>query len=275
MKYSISNIAWAPGDADRIYDRLAGAGITGLEIAPGLFFPAADDPFAVDQAACDAARKSLASHGLRLTSMQSLLFGAKDASLFGNAAERRGFHEATARAIALGGRLGGLNLVFGSPANRRIPDGMSAAAAREIWQPALTDLGGLAQKAGSILALETNPEGYGTNFMTTLAETRRIAETLDHPGIGINLDLGALIMTGEIETLGDWLPETLPLISHVHLSAPNLAPIAGEALHVRRLVAALGQGGYERWCSVEMRAAPGALDGALDGALELIGALDG
>jgi sugar phosphate isomerase/epimerase len=271
VKYSISNIAWAPGDADLVYERLARAGITGLEIAPGLFFPAADDPFAVDQAGCDAARTSLAAQGLRLTSMQSLLFGAKSASLFGNAAERQGFLEATARAIALGGRLGGLNLVFGSPANRRVPDGMGAAAAREIWRPALTALGDFAHGVGSVLALETNPESYGTNFMTTLAETRRVAETLDHPGIGINLDLGALIMTGEIATLNDWLPETLPLISHVHLSAPNLAPISGEAANVRRLVAALGQGGYQRWCSVEMRAAPGAIDGAL----ELIGSLDG
>ena len=57
MILSVSNIAWAPAERLEAYDLLAEAGLTGLEIAPGLFFDAAEDAFAPDAATAEAYRR--------------------------------------------------------------------------------------------------------------------------------------------------------------------------------------------------------------------------
>ena len=38
MKLAISNIAWMPDERGAVYNLMAEAGVTGLEIVPGLFF---------------------------------------------------------------------------------------------------------------------------------------------------------------------------------------------------------------------------------------------
>ncbi|GAB4390772.1 sugar phosphate isomerase/epimerase family protein [Albidovulum sp.] len=260
MRLSISNIAWAPEAAAAVYPRLCDAGVSGLEIAPGLLFPGRD-PFAASREECREIREMIGSYGLQFTSMQSLLYGAEGAELFGPGKARRALAAGLERAIALAGRLGVPNLVFGSPGNRRIPEGLEAP--ESVWRPAFRALGDRAAAAGTVLALETNPAAYGTNFMVTLAETLAVARAVDHPAVRVNLDLGALILTGEIAAIDGWLQAALPLIHHVHLSAPHLAPIAEVETELRRLVSALDAAGYRGWYSVEMRAAPGALDAAL------------
>ena len=57
MKLAMSNIAWSADERLEAYRILREAGSTGLEIAPGLFFHEANDPFAPDSA---VARKALA-----------------------------------------------------------------------------------------------------------------------------------------------------------------------------------------------------------------------
>ena len=46
MKIAVSNIAWPAGLRDEAYAILRDGGVTGLEIAPGLFLAGAVDPFA-------------------------------------------------------------------------------------------------------------------------------------------------------------------------------------------------------------------------------------
>lgn len=57
MKLAVSNIAWTPEERRDVYDVMAETGVTGLEIAPGLFFHAAEDPFSPSE---DVARAALA-----------------------------------------------------------------------------------------------------------------------------------------------------------------------------------------------------------------------
>ncbi len=270
MKLSVSNIAWAPEEVDDAYRLLAGRGVPGLEIAPALFLPDVEDPFAATSEDCAAALERASAHGLSLTSMQSLLFGVDGAALFGTEAERQRLSGAMDRVIALAGRLGVPNLVFGSPKNRVVPDEMSAEDARAIWQDAFRRMGSAALSAGTIIALEPNPEGYGTNFMTTLAETAEVARTVDHPAVRVNLDLGALIMTGEIERVEAMLPEVLPLVSHVHLSTPYLEPLGSRPQEVGRLAAALRAAGWGGWVSIEMRRGLDALPEAIDVAMDAL-----
>ena len=55
MILAASNIAWAPEERLAAYDIMAAAGLTGLEIAPGLFFNGAEDPFVPDAATAEVA----------------------------------------------------------------------------------------------------------------------------------------------------------------------------------------------------------------------------
>ncbi|MFV2091457.1 MAG: sugar phosphate isomerase/epimerase family protein [Hyphomicrobiales bacterium] len=263
MKLSVSNIAWAPDETGAAYALLQEMGVSGLEVAPGILFAGFEDPMAAGQAACDAARAQAADHGLQFTSMQSLLFGAEGAALFETEMARARLITAMEAVIALAGRLGVPNMVFGSPKNRIIPGCMDASVARNIWRTAFRQLGDRAEAAGTILALEPNPPAYGANFMVTLAETLDVVRDVGHPAVRVNLDLGALLLTGEINRVDETLAQNVETIAHVHISAPHLAPVTGSEPAIARLLAGLARHGYDRWASIEMRRNLDALPAAI------------
>ena len=264
MKLAISNIAWSPDQRDAAYAILQDHGVKGLEIAPGLLFSDHASPRDSDQDMCDAALHQAAAYGLDICSMQSLHFGVSNAVLFEDEAARRRLFDTTVDAMGLAQRLGIGNLVFGSPKNRVIPNDMSPVQAEAIWTAFFRALGDEAAARGTVLALETNPTIYDTNFMTTLGVTTEVIRKIDHPAIRLNLDLGAVISTGEIESVDDWIEDVLPLTNHVHLSVPWLNPLSEFAAEVKQFIFTLDQAGWEGWVSIEMRSAFEALPDTLD-----------
>lgn len=253
MKLAVSNIAWRSADRLEAYALLQRHGITGLEIAPGLFFHAATDPFTPGKDEASEALAEIHSAGLRIVSMQSLLFGVTGSALFGSPGERSQFDAAMRRAIDLAGRFGIPNLVFGSPRQRIVPEAMTAAQADEVAVAIFRSLGDAARAAGCTIAIEPNPATYGTNFLTRTQEALALAVSVDHPAIGLNLDVGALLMNGEFDDLEPLVAAAAGRIAHVHLSEPHLAPAperAETAVWVLRTVRASG---YDRWFSIEMK----------------------
>jgi sugar phosphate isomerase/epimerase len=201
MKLSMSNIAWAPEERVEAYSILASAGFTGLEIAPGLFFHAAQDAFAPDDRTAAEALAEIADAGLSLVSMQSLLFGVSGASLFEGPEARAAFERGMHRAIALAGRFAIPNLVFGSPLQRRVPEGMAMADALAQAAAVFRRLGDAAAAAGTRIAIEANPAAYGTNFCNTLDEALGFVAHVDHRAIVPHLDLGAMHMNGDFASV--------------------------------------------------------------------------
>ena len=253
MILSVSNLAWAPAERLEAYDLLAEAGLTGLEIAPGLFFDAAEDAFAPDAATAEAALGEIAARGLSLVSMQSLLFGVQGAALFGDPEARAAFELGMERAIDLAGRFGIPNLVFGSPGQRRIPEGMDEPEARA--QAALTfrRLGDRAAAAGTVIAMESNPVAYGANFLTTLEDAEAFVAQVDHPAVTLILDLGAMHLNGTFDTLPARMGELASHLTHVHISEPHLAPAPDDVTDLGPVLVALRRAGYNRAVSIEMK----------------------
>lgn len=258
MKLAVSNIAWPAGLRDAAYALLAANGIRGLEIAPGLFFAGARDAFAPSEAEAGAAIAPVRAACLELISMQSLLFGVRGAALFGDAAARARFDRAMLRAIALAERLRIPNLVFGAPAQRMVPDGMSASEARRIGAETFRRLGDAARAAGCRIAIEPNPAAYGTNFLNTVDEALAFVEAAGHPAIVLNLDIGALHMNRDFDRLEPLVERAAAVVGHVHVSEPDLAPAPARSDQAARVIAALSRCGYPGWCSIEMKAAPAA-----------------
>ena len=255
MKFAASNIAWQPENRVDAYAILADHGFTGLEIAPGLLFHDAADPFAPDETEQIAALAPVRAAGLQLVSMQSLLFGVEGAELFGDEDAHAAFVTGMERAIALGGMVGIPNLVFGSPRQRVIPDTMAREDAEALACETFRKLGEKAAAAGLVIAMECNPADYGTNFLTKPDEVAAFVRRVDHPAVTINLDIGAVHMNGLFDEVEQIVGEALPRASHVHVSEPQLAPAPADEGQARRVLKALRVGGYSGWVSIEMRSA--------------------
>lgn len=254
MKFAVSNIAWRPDQRLDAYRVLADAGCTGLEIAPGLLFPEEADAFAPSPAALVQVLGEAHSFGLDLVSMQSLLFGATGVALFGAPDERERLLVQVRRAIDLAARLGIRNLVFGSPQQRVIPEGMKPVDAGAIATEAFHRLGDHALAAGCFVAVEPNPAAYGTNFLTGIEQAFAFVARVAHPAVTLNFDVGAIHMARAADRTPEYLREMLPLVSHVHVSEPELAPAPADAAEARALLTTLEALGYQHWISIEMRA---------------------
>lgn len=253
MKLAISNIAWDPSLCEAVYATMAETGFVGLEYAPGLLFKDEADPFAPAKTALDRVRYQLKVYGLHACSMQSLLYGCSEAAVFGASAERERLVSQIRKAIDLAALMGTTNLVFGSPRNRLIPDSMDKSAARDEGITAFRLLGEYAHAHGVRVAVEPNPRAYGANFLTTVDEAASFVSDVNHPGIALNFDIGAVLMNGQRDQLEDLFVKCLPLISHVHLSEPDLQPAPSDIDLARRAKALCGRPDYDGWLSIEMR----------------------
>ena len=253
MRLAMSNIAWLAEERLEAYAILAEAGITGLEIAPGIFFHAAADPFVPDEVSAREASQEMADAGLSLVSMQSLLFGVTGAGLFDGAEPRAAFEAGMQRAITLAGRFGIPNLVFGSPAQRRVPAGMAMEGALDEAAEVFRRLGDAAAVAGTRITIEANPAAYGTNFLTTLEEAEAFVQAVDHPAIALILDLGAMHMNASFGSVPARLPDLAPRLHHVHVSEPDLAPAPADAAALVPVLRGLRAADYAKAVSIEMK----------------------
>ena len=253
MNLAMSNIAWSPDERITAYSILSNAGFTGLEIAPGLFFHAADDPFVPIDSVASAALDEVTDAGLRLVSMQSLLFGVSGAGLFGDTDARTAFEKGMIRAIELAGRFGIPNLVFGSPGQRRVPEGMTMDQALKEAAEVFQKLGDAALRADTAIAIEANPTAYGTNFLNTLDQAADFVMQVNHPAVVLILDFGAMHMNSTFHMLIEHIPGIISYLNHVHVSEPNLAPAPEHSSLITPVLQTLRAQGYNEAISIEMK----------------------
>ena len=236
-KLCISNIAWAAAHDEAMYAFLLEQGYEGLEIAPTRLFP--ERPYEHIAEAKEFAARLYERFGLRVASMQSIWYGVTQ-SVFGTDADRRFLVDYTKRAVDFAAAMGCGNLVFGCPKHRVLPSPEALPVADAFFR----EIAAYAALAGVVIALEPNPEFYGTNFINTTAQAFEYCRRLSAPGLMVNVDLGTSIHCGDSVA---FLSENAALIHHVHISEPMLAPIQHRALHGE--LAALAFDGY---FSIEM-----------------------
>jgi len=212
----------------------------------------------------NVARNALAEikdRGLKLISMQSLLFGVSGAGLFESDHARGNLARGMERAITIAERFGIPNLVFGSPGQRRIPDGLPLSAALDQAANVFRSFAVSAQGAGTKIAIEANPAAYGTNFLNTLDEVVEFVAMVDHPAVATILDVGAMHMNGDFDTIAARVPALLPRLNHVHVSEPNLAPAPHDAAALGPVLDALRKAPYDKFVSIEMKRPPDGIVG--------------
>ena len=263
-RLAVSNIAWEPEENEAVVEVLRGEGVAGVELAPTKWREQPYDASATDVAAY---RRFWEDRGLRVVSLQSLLFGRPDLQLFGSAAARSALVDHMRRVIDFGSALGAHALVFGSPRNRQrgsLAMGEATAIAVEVFR----ELGEYAAPRGVAVCIEANPQQYGCDFVTTTAEAVALCERVNHPGIRINADLGGIALAGEDAFQA--IDSAKAFIAHVHASEPHLVGLGARADH-SAATRALEAFGYTGWVSIEMRAlgAEGGNVGAVLKAIQL------
>jgi len=218
VRVGISNIAWDPSrDAD-VAVILRSHGLDAIDIAPGKYVSVAD----ASAAELAALRRVWESRGFEITGMQSLLYGTTGLTLFEDASSRQAMLEFLAHVCRVGGALGATRLVFGSPKNRDIGS-LHASEAEAIAVSFFRQLGDIAERRGVRIMLEPNPRVYGATYMVDSAETAAVVAAVDHPGIAMQLDLGAMALNDEDVSI---MADLQGLVGHVHVSMPHLAPVA-------------------------------------------------
>src|SRR5947209_5142784 len=189
MRYAICNETFEGWEHERICRFVAGLGYTGLEVAPFTLAPRVTDVPAGRRALL---RRQAEDAGLTLLGLHWLL--AKTEGLQLTAADP-GVRQRTADYLVELARccrdLGGDRMVFGSPAQRRIPAGATRAQAADhavdTFRRALPGI----VDSGVTLCLEplSPPEA---DFVNTCAEAVELLDRIDHPNFVLHLDVKAM-----------------------------------------------------------------------------------
>lgn len=246
MRFAICNETFRDDDFSGTCAKAAAHGYSGLEIAPFTL----GDPVALTAARARELAATVRGHALEVVGLHWLL------------ARTAGFHLTTADpavrnrtfdyARHLADRchdLGGSVMVWGSPDQRTVPSGESLPAALDRTIEFFQALAPHLEAADVIVAFEFLGPAE-TNFINTAADAIAMIEQIGSPQVRLHLDVKA--MASDSREIPEIVQSSLPWTAHFHANDPNLrGPGMGE-VDFTPIAAALTEGGYQGWVSVEV-----------------------
>jgi sugar phosphate isomerase/epimerase len=247
MRYAICNETFEGWDHDRICRFISGLGYTGLEVAPFTWAPRITD---VSTERRRELRRRAESHGIRIIGLHWLL------------AKTEGLH-VTSPDPAVRGRtaeylvelarccrdLGGDLLIFGSPAQRRIPRGATHAQAADYAVDTFSRAMLTIADCGVRLCLEPLAPTE-TDFLTTCSEAVTLIDRINHPSCILHLDVKA--MSADEAPAPDLIRRHAARTGHFHANDPNRRGPGFGSTDFVPIFRALKQSGYQGWVSVEV-----------------------
>lgn len=245
-RLSVSSLAWPADREKEAFQRLVTLGVAGVEIAPTRLAPwdAMTPSLLTDY------RGRIEAAGLKVSSLQAILFGRDDVHLLRDAAAFRRLQDHMHRVSDVAATLGGGVMVFGSPRNRSVGD-LPAAEAWALGCERFAVLGQIAADRGIVLGLEPVPRFYGGDFLTSWQDVLRMTEEVDSPGIRVHLDTGCVHL-GE-GSIAEAIAASKHVLAHFHAAQPNLSDFANPLPNHTDAAEALRRIGYDRWVAIEMR----------------------
>jgi sugar phosphate isomerase/epimerase len=258
---SVSGMAWKGADDVQALQAIASQGATGVEVVPCALWGSWE---AATSSASKSYRCMLDDMGMRVPSLQSILFGVPGARLFeGGHSGRSALRSQLLRAADLAQALGAPVIVLGAPSARRRGD-MALEDAYRLAAPFFHEVGELCQQRGVCIGVENNAAAYGCDFLVTPSDVADFVAQVGSSGFCLHLDTGSVRMEGlDMETqVARWAPQAC----HFHASEPGLealsvmdegrqwtAPVGG----VDHIGAAAGLkragDAYAGWVSIEMK----------------------
>ena len=249
MKLAISDIAWDKTKDEMMYQIIHDMGYESLEIAPTRIFP--ENPYDKINEAIQWSGDLKEKYDISVCSMQSIWYGRNE-MIFGNQKERRFLVEYTKKAVDFAEAIGAKNLVFGCPRNRVINTRNDVNIAIDFF----SQISEYAFEHGTVISLEANPPIYNTNFINTTVEAITFIKNINHPGLRLNLDMGTMIYNNESV---DIIMDDMNLVSHIHISEPNLKPIIYNEM-CKTIINKAKANHYDGYISIEMGSGNSILD---------------
>lgn len=248
MRFAICQELFVDWEWERQCKFAAEIGYTGLELAPFTLAPRITDvPVDVRQ----TMRKQAEDCGMTIIGLHWLLAKTEGLHLTTSDAATR---SATTQYLCDLGRacadFGGDIMVFGSPPQRNLEDGMSReqayANAAEVFRGCMPTLA----ECGVRLCMEplTSKE---TNFVNTCADAMELIALVDHPNICLHQDVKAML-GAEHESIPTLIERHAADVGHFHVNDTNLlGPGMGETDY-HPIFEALLKSHYSGWVSVEV-----------------------
>src|SRR5262249_37369897 len=145
--------------------------------------------------------------------------------------------------------LGGELMVFGSPAQRRIPAGATKAQAMEYAADTFQRAAPAIADANIKLCLEplAPPDA---DFITTCAEGVELLDRIKHPNFILHLDVRA--MSSESTPVTELIHRHAARTGHFHANDPNLRGPGFGKVDFVPIFRALRECRYKGWVSVEV-----------------------
>jgi sugar phosphate isomerase/epimerase len=145
--------------------------------------------------------------------------------------------------------LGGDLMVFGSPAQRRIPAGATKAQALDYAADTFRRSAPAFADFGVRLCLEPLTPAE-TDFMTSCAEGVELMQRINHPSFCLHLDVKA--MSSELTPVPELIHRHAKHTGHFHANDPNKRGPGFGNVDFVPIFQALRESGYEGWVSVEV-----------------------
>jgi len=243
MRLSFSNIAWNKTEDKRIIELFNKEKIRYLEYAPDLIIKNYNKKSSVSKI-----RRSWENKKIKLYSMQSVLFGIKNAFIFGNLNQQKIFYNEVKKKILLAKKLGTKIIVFGSPKSKKT-FGKSKKKLDFLFEYNMKKIVKICEKNKITFCLEANPKIYGTKYLTHTNQALNLVKKINNKYFKINLDLGTIISNNEDFNI--IIKKNISYIGHAQISCPKLVnPLIKRKL-IKRFVSQLNKNEYKKVISVE------------------------
>lgn len=247
MKFAICNELYGDWPFEKAFAHAAGLGYTGVEIAP---FTIAPDVRDISTAKRDEISQLAQDNGLEIVGLHWLLAKTTGFHLtHTDASVRQKTAQYLVELAKLCHDLGGKVMVFGSPPQRNLANGVTQQEgfdrAVEVFRtaaPALEDL-------GVVLALEPLGPEEG-NFMLTADSAIEIAQAIDSSNVRLHLDVKA--MSTEDKSIPDIIRDSRDWLVHFHANDPNRRGPGMGDVPFDPIFSALNEVQYDGWISVEV-----------------------
>jgi sugar phosphate isomerase/epimerase len=247
MRYAICNETFEGWDHARVCRTAAELGYTGLEVAPFTLAPRITEVTPSQRAKL---RQEAESAGVQIIGLHWLLAKTEGLQLTSpDAAIRQRTADYLVELARACRDLGGDLMVFGSPAQRRIPDGATRAQATDYAVDAFQRAAKGIADAGVRLCLEPLAPAEA-DFIQTAAEACAILDRIDHPNFVLHLDVKA--MSSESIPIPDLIRKHANRTGHFHANDANKRGPGFGDVDFKPIFRALSETKYAGWVSVEV-----------------------
>lgn len=266
MKLGVSNLAWDASVEKHAFEMMQKYGATGLEVAPTRIA----DWNQLTIPILEKYKEKAAGFGLVTSSLQAILFNKPTSQLLGSAEEFEDLLSHMRQIGEIASCLGAKIAVFGAPGNRK-RGVLDKETATSLALERMDQLGDLGKEYDFIIGIESVPEYYKCDFLTTIKEVSSFVRTLNNPFVKTHFDIACVTLGGDdpVEQLNNLQGE----FCHYHIAEPDLGGYEDPKCNHAGASEVLSNQKYDCWAVVEMKQNSGdglqSLETALNFATEV------